>query len=92
MHMKFRKFYFMESFKKDASQTHPVDKIPESTYNSDKIQCFSLFVSIIRKELTQMGEYWIVPEFTPSNKTGEELDLEIKRAMEESNKLTDWPC
>lgn len=39
-----------------------------------------------------MGEYWIVPEFTPSNKTGEELDLEIKRAMEESNKLTDWPC
>lgn len=39
-----------------------------------------------------MSEYWVVPEFTSSNKIGEELDLEIKRAMEESNKLTDWPC
>ena len=30
-------------------------------------------------------------EWKPSNLTGEELDKEIKRLEEESDKMTDWP-
>lgn len=30
-------------------------------------------------------------DWEPSNLTGEELDKEIKRLEEESDKMTDWP-
>ena len=30
-------------------------------------------------------------EWKPSNLTGEELDKEIKRLEEESDKMTEWP-
>jgi len=33
----------------------------------------------------------IIMEWKPSNLTGEELDKEIKRLEEESDKMTEWP-